>query len=413
MLLLISFAAAFSSTENILSEDLFTNLQDFGFEKNGTFSFRLYSPSKFTTAIYLIPELKYSSLDFSKASSQRYCKYFDRNLLKFSSSLFFYSKTSANYYNWSGHTNKSEILVPVIANCQMKSITVSYTLRNPKTNLDSREKILPIFNIIMCLLSTTMTILWIINSIMHPKFMIKLHILFSISTILMAISYYYKADVWFSRSIIDSVSPNNSTISFLVEMFSIAFLFTINACAASGYGIYYDDLKYAIFNFFRVYMLSLSILITKGILETLNYSWIYITLNLLAVAMGFSYAEFIAQRIQSAYILKTELTERFDHYSKKFDLIIDFSSDLLVYLMGMFVTVIYVMISSFHKTVSIFIQDMFIFTLLFLDIHYFFYKDEYNGPNEHFEEPPQVESDLVLLNDPEKTDYVFVSHLMP
>ena len=413
MWLLISFVSAYSSTETISSDSLFTSLQDFGFEKNGTFSFRLFSSSKFTTAIYLIPELKYSSLDFSKTSSQRYCKYLDKNLLKFSSTQYYYHLQGKIFHNWSGYINKSEILIPVIANCQMKSITISYVFRNPKTNLDSREKILPLFNIIMCLLSTTLTIFWIANSIIHPKFMIQLHILFSISTILMALSYYYKADVWFSRAIIDSTTPNNQTISFLVEILSIAFLFTINACASTGYGIYYDDIRYAIFNFLRVYILSITILITKGLIETLNYTWIYLILDLLAVMMGFSYAEFIAQKIQSAYILKTELTERYDQYSRKFDLVIDFSSDLLVYLMGLFITVIYVMISSFHKTVSIFIQDMFIFTLLFMDIHYFFYKEEYNGTNEQIEERPQIQSDLILLNDPDKTDYVFVSHIMP
>ncbi|KAK8900057.1 hypothetical protein M9Y10_002380 [Tritrichomonas musculus] len=411
MWLLISFISSFSSTQNIESQTLITSLKDFGFEKNGTFNFRLYSKSRFRTEIYLIPDFKYSMLDFSNNACQNYCEFFERNLLRFSSSLFFYSQEEY-FINWSSHTNKSEVLIPVITNCQKKSITVMYTFRNPKTYLDYREKMLPLFYILVCLLATTLTVFWILNSIIHPHFLVHLHVLFSISTALIAISSYYKADVWISRTIIDSISPKNRTISFLIELASIAFLFSVNACAASGFCIYYEDLKFAILNFLRIFILLISILITKELIDTITFSWIYFSLALLVLIMGYSYAEFIAQSIQNAIYLQMELGDRFAHYSNKFELIINFSSDLLMYLFSIFITTSYLLFSSFHKSVGIFIQEVFIFTLIFMDIHYFFYKNEYNGPNEYIEESPPTESTLTYLHDPGTTDFVFVSHII-
>ncbi|OHT13694.1 hypothetical protein TRFO_16137 [Tritrichomonas foetus] len=392
----------------------FTLLRDYGFDKNGYFGFKLKSNNSFRAAVFLLPVEQFKTLDFSQSST----KLCERNMtmlkniaFKYYYQIFPHSKT----HEFTGTVGNPGVYKAVVANCEKNSFNLTYYYRNKRTFLDSREKYFPSFYIILSFVSTTVVVAWLINAIRFHRFHVKLHSLFMLSAALVAISYYLKAKKWIALTVVDNIANSKLYyLSIFVEIQAISFIFTVNAIAAYGYGILYDSQSSistfgSIANIFiRIFALCQFECIIKGLLISTN-SLFYFSLYFLTTYYGLVYFGYINEGFQIAYYIMNDLDESNTHAIQKCELIMKFTYDFSLLLIAIFITDLYNIIMELYWTTFMVLREIFLIIVMYIDIHYFFYRNGYEGSMEPIEDQPETESTLMLINDPNKTEYAFAS----
>lgn len=404
--LLFHFSITLSSTHAISKSNLFDRLDSFGFDEGGRFSARISSTEKFNTAIFLIPEDKYNRIIFSKDLQYNYCARGRGMNLFFQStySRFFYQNQRS--YQWNVTVNISQTYVPLIANCYACPLTVSYEFRNSKSFLDTRENFIPIMYAISCYVSLLILIIWIVNSLRYCRFFVFLHSLFSFSSFFIFLSHFFQYKLWTSYSQYDYASPSLRFIAFIIDDLSISFLYTINSLASNGYGIYFENIKFALPQISSIFFFFFTNFI---ILQIIFYTHFFLKILFCFSLLFTSYPflRFVSDGFQRAFALQSRYSED-SILIHKFELATRFSEDFMAYFIYLVITYIALFVGLYEEVHLILLQVLVTFILLYLDAFYFLYREAYNAIEIPVEEPPK-DGILAQFQDPVQTEFVFIN----
>ena len=385
------------------------SLQSFGFDVSGYFDVHLSSSGKFRSEFFLVPKSQYDQLDLSSNALGNICNHTNSSSLRHFSYKYKYFNHLSKY-NFQSKVFRKGVYVPVVLNCDLKDFSVELTTRNSNSYLDYRDKHLPLMYTVSCIVATTISLCWVLNGICFRHFSVTSHKLFLLSALLYALSRYLKAKYWITLTISDYASVWLSLISYSFEIFSIAFLLTVNSLVSFGYGVLSENFEHFSPDFSSNFLSSIIICLSRDILDLNGKATFQVIVFIFSMFSMLNYSDYVATGMFIANNLLYDVNNEFTHIVQKCKLVMKFDLDLSLFLLSFLIALVYNFIMEPYYSYRALFETMHTFLLLYLDMHYFLYRSSYEGSEEQNQIEPEVESNLTYINDPNQADFAFVSH---
>ena len=399
----------YQSTIHIFPHDKIVKIADFGFRKNGNFSFR-YIPEVSNFTIFMLSKEFTGFFKSSYLSSLKICNGTFPEKPYFNHSI---KSVGGGGGLITGTVNESQVLVAFIANCgSRQQLTMSVQFLNRDSALDSRDSSAPQVFLILSFIYPCISILWIANSFIYPKFHVQLHTALSFSAAIKALSLYYGAKVWYTMALLDKCSMSLHLISELFFVLAHSYLFTVNALAVSGWGTYREKVRFD--QIINISLVTIWFFISIALSHVATYAFFLIPLFSMALFVGCIFAQMIYSDLVSAIHLYPLTSSQ--NYSTilvmKLNIVINFGASLTIWAAVFGFVLIYFLVGTVESSFRRITYELFILSIYLIDIYFFFFKKGYEPfslqTEEVDKEPEPDKQELVLLKEPNEEWYSFL-----
>ncbi|OHT02884.1 hypothetical protein TRFO_06937 [Tritrichomonas foetus] len=386
------------TTLHIFPYDKIVKITDFGFEYNGSYTFRYISQNYSGFIIFMLSR-EYSS--FAKSSYLSFLRICNRSFPEEPYMAYYLEGRDLEIIE--GRVNKTTVLVPFVANCHSHQLNLNIQMKNMHSYLDYRDYHIPSIYLMMSFIYPFISVFWVINGLFYPQFHVTLHTMLSFSGVFKALSLYYSAKVWNTKALFDKCPLTLQLVSELTFVFSHSFLFIINALAISGWGTYREKIPFD--QIINTSLITMWFFIVISICHCATYAFFFVPLYAMAVFVCCIYGQMIYSDIISAIHL-IPLVRRTNYNEmmyKKIELIVRFGGIVTVWMTILTFFLIYFLVGDVPHYVQNTIYELFILAIYIIDIYVFFFRKSYEPVCENVEEveePEPEKQELVLLKEP-------------
>lgn len=304
--------------------------------------------------------------------------------------------------------SKKDVYVPVVGNCNGNTFRVEIVLRNKKSFLDFRDNNIAGNLWLLSAINVVFIAMWAYNALVNYRFFIRVHLYFGFAICLNLINLVIKMFDWKSKIVSDEHSVVRKLVISAFGVFSNSFLFTVNAAAIMGYGVYRDHIAFG--DILSIFYICVLFFTMKIIIELIDDFLIWCPLLFVAMNVVFTYLDMINNGIISAFYLRSDFDDGNSPESKKFQLIIDFGRDFLTGLTTiMLIGALSILLESWQSTKLAWEQVYYCFVII-SDLKYFLINEEIHKGSIVVEEEEKNENTLVYLKDPIEEHLVSISN---
>lgn len=369
-------------------------LPEFGFDKGGTFKARYLGTNVNGSLTILLTEQQYYRNRTYYKEPANFCT----NITKRQEFIFHISK-GQRLDSWDHVFLGKDVYFPVFYNCLLRDIQLDVEYKNNNTYLDRRDQLIPYIAMLLSLIYTIMTLLWIFNIFQNQRFNISLVNFFAATTAIKALSIGAEAYLWAQIAELDS-----DNVSFFLKLgigiFDVmtnSLVFLVNGFASNGLSTLRPSLT--ISEFFYRYLAIFWYFFCRKLLESSDdilFTFIYTfvcTMAIASYAITIGNGAFFTQQIGEQYqndnqiALKTKFALKFNVVYSEFVLCFVFCTAFSA-------------LARLKNALLFTCEETIILLVAFMDYMYFYIRDDFVPP-EHVPEPP--DNDRI---DPKGISYV-------
>lgn len=406
-----TFSAYCSVIKSIMySSALYLRLRSFGFEKDATFTINITTPNITKLIIFLVAEKNIFLRPNTEMEISTACAKNPPYVSDLNSSLF---KPSTSV-SWTGSIKETNVYYPYVVNCNKNSTIYKIVtdFRNPFSHLDFRDNNYSILCTFISFLYTIITIIWIANGILHPKFWIPLHSGFAFVSSTKAVVCSLESKMWENRKLgIINYAENGSLHSFFIILHYTSFL-SFPIFAMAGWCIFRDSMPLS--EFLRIILCNL-ILVFGFWPSKYITSLKEVALSVVLLSIG----SIVFLRIITDYIIMlSNLEERISDgqqvLKRKVSLVTRFTSSFFFF--GLSYSIFYILSISFNlwDILGDIIIELGFVILSFIELYFFLIRQSYEGKEDEIgrdlrKEDMDVDSSIYHLEEPKVHDIAIIS----
>lgn len=242
-MLLLLFALCQSSTRHYHFDTNYPiiRLDPFGFNQNASFTFQVETSNASSLHLFLLSKKIEKKYEFNHFGLQLSVCFQPSFVTELNSSFQIHNQ----FIFWKGNIPSKYIYYPYIINCNLKfnSYSIQTNFINIDSHLDFRDFSYSRTYLIFSMVYIFITLIWLINIIFKPRFLIPLNCGFCFSVCVKSILCLMKAQHWENRRIgIINYDYNGSNLCKFVDLIYTLSFFSMPMLVLSGWCIYRDEI---------------------------------------------------------------------------------------------------------------------------------------------------------------------------
>lgn len=396
---LVTLGVSWRKTFNFLFSGPEYQVATFGFRENAIFNIDVQTKNDSRMNLFLVKEAEMPPIKpQGTINFQNVCEESPPHI----SVINFTTSESSKRVEWNGTITEQGVYLVLAVNCMNPTgVMISLNFQNPDSFLDYREKYTSLVYFALACVYIIISLIWIINGLLHPEFMIPLHTAATFMVITKAFYDGMEAKRWELEHIGDSLSRSQQRISKILCITHYTLFWSLPILIFCGWCTYNKVGRYAISAISSSFLMTISFMLTFS-----NDAFVDVVILFMALAIVW-YGNEVGTSLV-LFIDVSNQTELYDGVRSKLQLVTGFLKGTMI---TVFLSISSCFVLDAAKCWPIAEEVSFEFAglaIVVIEMRYFLLRREYTG--EEKAEECNTEITMRMLEDPKGSEIVAVSN---
>jgi hypothetical protein len=291
-------------------------------------------------------------------------------------------------------------------------VTARFTNRD--TCLDSRETGIPSLYAVLIFIHAFIAMVFIVNQILFPHFIVPIHACFSLCSVLKTVSCYVFAKLWQWKSLHDEFPMESAFVAEGIYVVAHTLLFTFNGLAIMGWGTYRENMPAA--EAINIFMVSAWFFVIQSFKDYANRGAVSLGVWFLSLNGCAIYVYMMFSSIMAAVKMEDLFWRSRDMVMlRKLGMALDFGGYAVVWMCCVFFACAYFMATPSWSFLEKLVCEGFLLALSIIDLAVFMYRERHRDWRDETEvwepevEPVEEEQTMMYVVEPDENYFAYMS----